>query len=194
MPAAPFSCPKCLTPLAIEPGTAQVAAACPKCATLIEAFFFPAFFRPEQTGAASTALMDSTEASCFYHPQKQAVQVCDGCGRMMCALCSVDLGDRHLCPTCIASGRKKGKLTTLEDSRMRYDNIALAMAIIGVLVYYLSVFLAPATIYTSIRYWNSPGSILGASKVRYVIAMTIATLAIVGWTLFFGMLIYHTRK
>jgi len=104
MPVATFSCPKCKTALAIEPGTAEIVAACPHCGEPVEAYFFPAFFRSLDTGAAAAALADHTEASCFYHPQKQALRVCDGCGRMICALCSVDLGAEHLCPTCIATG------------------------------------------------------------------------------------------
>src|SRR5271170_6640528 len=131
MPAAVFSCPSCKAPLAVEPGTTEIVSNCPQCAEPIEAFFFSAFFRPVQVGAAATALMDHTEASCFYHPQKQAMRVCDGCGRMICALCSIELGAEHLCPSCVASGRKKGKITTLEDNRTRYDSIALTLSVLG---------------------------------------------------------------
>ena len=189
-----LSCPKCQAPLGIEPGTAEITATCPRCASLIEAYFFPAFFRPVQVGAAATALADHTEASCFYHPQKQALRVCDGCGRLICALCSIELGREHLCPSCISSGKKKGKLTTLEGNRMRYDSIALSLAVFGMLFYVLSIVLAPAAIYISIKHWNSPGSLLGVSKTRFVIAILIASGTLLIWAAVFGMLLFHPGK
>jgi hypothetical protein len=194
MPAATFSCPKCKAVLAIEPGTTEIASACPQCASPIEAFFFPAFFRPMQVGAAAAALVDHTEASCFYHPQKQAMRVCDGCGRMICALCSIELGAEHLCPNCLASGKKKGKITTLEDTRTRYDSIALSLAVFGLIIYAFSIFLAPAAIYISIRHWNSPGSLLGSSKIRFVIAILVASTTLLFWFFVFGALILHHPK
>jgi hypothetical protein len=194
MPAATFSCPKCKAALAIEPSTTEIVSTCPQCASPIEAFFFPAFFRPIQIGSTAAALVDHTEASCFYHPQKQAMRVCDGCGRMICALCSIELGTEHLCPNCLASGKKKGKITTLEDTRTRYDSIALSLAVFGMLFYILSIFLAPAAIYISIRHWNSPGSLLGSSKTRFIIAILLASTTLLFWFFFFGTLILHHPK
>ena len=195
MPAATFSCPKCKAALVVEPGTTEVASACPQCGSPIEAFFFPAFYRPVQADTPAGALLDPTEASCFYHPQKQALRVCDGCGRMICALCSIELNTQHLCPHCLASGRKKGRITTLEDTRTRYDSIAMSLAIFGMLFYALSIFLAPAAIYISIRHWNSPGSLLGSSKTRFVIAILLATGTLVVWFLVIGTLVLaHPKK
>ncbi len=167
---------------------------CPHCAALVEAYFFPGFFRPMQAGVAATALVDHTEASCFYHPAKQAVHVCDGCGRMICALCNIDMGEEHLCPTCISSGKKKGKITTLEDTRTRYDSIAMSLAIFGLLFYIVSIILAPAAIYIAIRHWNSPGSLLGVSRTRFVIAILIASATLLIWIAVFGSMIFHHAK
>jgi hypothetical protein len=194
MPASTFSCPKCRAALAIESGTTETVAVCPHCASAIEAFFFPAFFRPMQAGTAATALADHTEASCFYHPQKQAMRVCDGCGRLICALCSIEMGAEHLCPTCLASGKKKGKITTLEDTRTRYDSIAMSLAVFGMLFYAFAIFLAPAAIYLSIRHWNSPGSLVGSSKTRFVIAILLASGTLLLWFAFFGTLFLHPPK
>jgi hypothetical protein len=193
MPAATFSCPKCNAVLGIEPGLTEATVTCPHCSALVEAYFFPGFFRPMQAGAAATALVDHTEASCFYHPQKQALRVCDGCGRMICSLCSIDMGAEHLCPTCISSGKKKGKIVTLEDARSRYDSIAMSLAIFGMLCYPFAIFFLPAAIFIAIRHWNSPGSLLGVSKSRFVIAIVIA----IGALLFYGavlILAFHPRK
>jgi len=145
-----------------------------------------------ETGAAPSALVDQTEASCFYHPQKQAVRVCDGCGRMICSLCSIELGAEHLCPNCIAAGRKKGKLTTLEDRRVRYDSIALSLGIFSFLFYVLAIVLAPAALYISIRHWNSPGSLLGRSRGRFVVAIILASCALLIWIAMVSVLVWHS--
>jgi hypothetical protein len=198
MSAVTFACPKCQSALNVEPGIEEISASCPNCTAELYGYFFPAFFRPASTGRLASALADHTEASCFYHPLKQAVRVCDGCGRLVCALCDIELGAEHLCPNCISAGRKKGKITTLEDSRTRYDSIALTLAIIGIIPFFMgfSIFLAPAALYLSIRYWNSPGSIFGASRTRFVIAIVLAILELLFWSaillfMFFGP---HPRR
>jgi hypothetical protein len=189
-----FLCPACRTELGIEPGTEEVMAACPSCAAPIEAYFLPAFFRPVEAGASATPLADAAESSCFYHPQKQAARVCDGCGRMICALCDVDLGSGHLCPACIASGRKKGQLTTLEGRRMRYDSIVMSLGIFSVIFYFAAIILAPAAIYLTIRHWNSPGSVLGRNRARFIVGCTLATLMLLVFFLGAHALIFPAHR
>jgi len=184
MAAASFECPKCHTELEASPEPAQLECTCPKCDSQLLAWFFSPLFRSRAVGASATSLIDQSEASCFYHPQKQAAQVCDGCGRLICSLCSVELGAEHLCPSCISAGRRKGKITSLEGSRTCYDRIAMSLAIVGILFYAFSIVLAPIAIYVAIRHWNSPGSLLGVSKNRYVIAIIIASLELTGWLIF----------
>lgn len=188
--AATFACPKCNTAFAVEAGTAEVSATCPTCASQLEAYFYPAFYRPIEVGAVAATLTDLTEASCFYHPQKQAVRVCDGCGRLICALCSIDLGSQHLCPNCISSGKKKGQLSTLENARTRYDAIALSLAVFGMITSFFSLVLAPAAIYIAIRHWNSPMALTGGSRARFVIAIVIATISLLLWGGIFGLAIF----
>jgi uncharacterized paraquat-inducible protein A len=191
MPEATFACPKCETAFGVDPGVPDVHANCPNCRSLLEAHFFPAFFRAPEPGGAAAALADHTEASCFYHPQKQAVQVCDGCGRLLCALCSIEMGREHLCPNCISSGRKKGRITTLEKSRTRYDSIALSLAVFGIFLSFFSLVAAPVAIYLSIRHWNTPGSLLGGGRrTRFVIAIVISVAEICFWGAFVFIAIY----
>jgi uncharacterized paraquat-inducible protein A len=194
MPEATFACPKCKTAFSVEPGTDHLASNCPNCTSFLDAYFFPAFTRAPELGLAPAALVDHTEASCFYHPQKQAVRICDGCGRLICSLCSIDLGAEHLCPNCISSGKKKGKIVTLEGARTRYDSIAMSLAVFGFLFYMLAIFLAPAAIYISIRHWNSPGSLLGVSRKRFVIAIILAVVELVIWFALIAVLVFHPGK
>lgn len=196
MAEATFACPKCRQGFNVEPNTEHIESLCPNCASHLDAYFFPAFFRPPQVGAVPTALVDHTEASCFYHPQKQAMRVCDGCGRMLCSLCSIELGDEHLCPSCISSGRKKGKITTLEGQRTRYDSIALILAAVGIIppLMAFSVVAAPASIYIAIRHWNSPGSLLGRSRTRFVVAIVLSIVEIVFWIVIIALIIVHPGR
>jgi hypothetical protein len=181
MIAASFACPKCHTALQATAEPGELECACPSCGSALQTWFFPALYRPPAIGSAAAELTDSSEASCFYHPQKQAAQVCDGCGRLICNLCSIDLGSEHLCPACLSAGRRKGKITTLETRRTRYDRIAFSLAIFGL----LGGLAAPVALYFAIRHWNSPGSIMGVNRILFVLAILIASLDVVGWLVFY---------
>lgn len=190
MEAGEFACPKCKTAFSVEPGTADLKSACPTCASELEAHFFPAFFQPIEAGAMALPLLDQADASCFYHPQKQAVHVCDGCGRLVCALCSIDLDAQHLCPSCVSSGKKKGRLQALENSRIRYDSIALVLAVMGIFTSFFSLILAPAALYIVVRHWKSPRSLTGSGRIKLILAAFIAFTALLLWSSIFGMAIF----
>jgi uncharacterized protein YbaR (Trm112 family) len=193
---AVLACPRCKRALEVDSGEAvEFSAKCPGCDARLQTFVFPALARHRETGTAAAAVLDATDASCFYHPQKQAAQICDGCGRMICHLCSVDLSGRHLCPTCISSGKKKGKITTLENSRTRWDSIALSLAIFGVFLSIAAIILSPAAIYVAIRHWNDTGSLVtGRSKTKFVIAILIATATLIVYAGLLAVLIFLPHK
>lgn len=143
---------------------------------------FPALYRPLDTGHAGEAVLTEQDASCFYHPEKKAHIVCEGCGRFLCALCDIPLAGRHLCATCIETGKKKGRLQHIGRQRLLYDDIALAVAVLPMLVWFVTFITAPIAIYIALRYWKTPTSILHRTKIRYVLAIVFAGLELVGWT------------
>jgi hypothetical protein len=193
---AALDCPKCKRAFEVDSGEAEeFSSKCPGCDADLQTFLFPAFTRRRELGATATAIMDATDASCFYHPQKQAAQVCDGCGRMICQLCSIGLSSQHLCPACISSGRKKGKLTNLENNRTRWDSIALSLAIFGVFLSVAAIFLSPAAIYIAIKHWNDVGSVVtGSSKGKFIVAIVIATLTLICYAGIVAVLIVYPHK
>ncbi|HYG77782.1 MAG TPA: hypothetical protein VEK08_22440, partial [Planctomycetota bacterium] len=150
---------------------------------------FPALFRKIETGQAGETVLVDTDATCFYHTQKKAVVPCDGCGRFLCALCDMALNDQHLCPRCLESGAKRGKMKNLQNRRIMYDSIALSAAILPLLVFYLTFITAPLTLYWCARYWKAPGSLVPRTKVRFVIAAIVATLQIGGWLILLAHLV-----
>ena len=161
---------------------------CPSCSRALYAIAFPAMLRPPGQGKAAEPLV-AEGASCFFHSQKKAVGVCGYCGRFLCHVCDIDLNGEHLCSLCIEEGQKKKRIKSLETSRTLYDEIALALALLPLLIFYLTVITAPIVLYLSVRHWNSPSSILPRTKVRFIFAILIAVLELTGWGALFYFLI-----
>jgi hypothetical protein len=161
---APISTGYCNTPDLIP---------CPSCHVPIKIDIFPAFSRDLQPGKAGEALVDD-QASCFYHPQKKAVVPCDHCGRFLCGLCDVEWGGRHLCPACLQTGKKKGRITNLDRHRLLYDGIALRVALFPMITIWLTIVTAPMALYLAIRHWKSPGSLVRRGKIRFILAMALS--------------------
>lgn len=185
------SCPKCRTHLLEGMFNQPDLAPCPSCGVPLHVEVFPALFRPIRLGETAQAVLVEGESSCFFHPQKKAVRPCDGCGRFLCALCDCELHDRHFCPACLEAGRSKGKIQNLENQRMRYDNVALSLAILPVLAYYLTFITAPMALYVAIRYWKAPRSLVTRSSTRFFIAIGIALLQVGAWITLVTVLIAH---
>ena len=76
---------------------------------------------------------------------------------------------------------------------MLYDQIALALAVLPLLIFYVTLITAPISLYIALRYWKSPRSIVHTTKWRFVVAIVFATLEIVGWGIGFFMLATNPR-
>ncbi len=187
--SAVISCTKCNTPLDREIINRYELMPCPSCKSLLRPDVFPAMYREVRAGKSGEVLLETSEASCFYHPQKKAVIVCSLCGRFLCDLCDVELNEKHICPSCLEKGRTKRKIKSLEDQRTCYDRIALFIAIVPMLGFWLTILTAPIVLFITIRYWKAPGSIVRRSRIHFIAAFMIASLQITGWTFFFASLI-----
>lgn len=186
MSAALIHCPKCKAALLHHACNREEFAPCASCNTPLQIEIFPAMFRRAEIGRAEVgrpgeALLLEGEASCFFHPQKKAVLPCDSCGRFLCALCDCEHQGQHLCPACLEAGRTKGKIKSLESKRIRYDNMALTLALLPCLIFYVTLITAPMTLYVAIRYRNAPLGLTQRSRVKLAIAAVIASLQIAGW-------------
>ncbi|HLH55184.1 MAG TPA: hypothetical protein VKY92_16380 [Verrucomicrobiae bacterium] len=190
----PVECPSCKAPLAEPLLNQPELVPCPSCRGLIHADVFPAIHRELATGSSGEALVIETEAGCFYHPQKKAVTPCDGCGRFLCALCDCELHGEHFCPTCLETGRKKGKIKRLEQERTLYDSIALALAVYPLLIFYFTVVTAPISLILAIRFWNAPRSIVHRTKIRFVVAIILSSLQLIGWGVGIYFLTTHWKS
>ena len=176
-------CPKCNGPLPESAINRPDLTPCPVCASPLQVEIFPALFRRAAVGRDGEAVLVETESTCFYHPQKKAVLPCEACGRFLCVLCDCELHGKHYCPACLEVGRKKRKIKSLETERTLYDSLALSLAVLPLLMFYLTFITAPAALYMALRYWNAPRSIVHRSKIRLVLAITFASLQIIGWVI-----------
>lgn len=194
MNVGPLTCTRCNAALLAGMLNQPDLAPCPGCGSSLQVEVFPALFQQPKPGLAGEQLLIEAEAGCFYHPQRKAVLPCDGCGRFLCTLCDCQLGGQHLCPTCLETGRRKGKLKNLQNQRTLHDSIALALAVYPLLIFYFTVITAPMALYIALRHWNAPGSLVRGNKVRFVAAIVLAAAQIAGWGVLAYVLISGVRR
>jgi len=186
-----IACPKCRAWLLEGVFNQRELTPCPSCGTPLQIEVFPALFRKFNPGQAAQPVMVEGESSCFFHPQKKAVVPCAGCGRFLCALCDCEFGGEHVCPACLEAGKSKGKIKALDNQRMRYDNVALGLALVPLLIFpfiYFTLVTAPMALFVALRYWNAPRGLVQAGRFRSVLAIIVATGQIGGWVTFFTYL------
>lgn len=181
-------CSKCSIALPDTLLSGQNAFSCPGCRAALEVQIFPAIHRQFQAGAVAERAVLEGETTCFFHTEKKATVVCNGCGRFLCALCDVELDNTHLCPKCIEAGRTRKTLTTFETYRTSYPSLALSLSTLPLLMWPITCITAPATIFLIIYGWRKPRSITGRRKtVTMIVAFIIALLQCIGWlALIFG--------
>ena len=178
--------------IALDAGTLAVAdpVPCPSCRAPLSIAIFPALARRIGPGSAGETLSAEGEAGCFDHPDRRAVVHCASCGRFLCALCDVEFDGQHLCPTCLETGARTGRLGKLQTQRVLYDRLALVLAVVPILTIYFTLITAPAAIVVAVRYWKAPGSLVAGKRVRLVLAILIALPQIVAW----GTLFYYLAR
>lgn len=152
---------------------------CPNCSTDLQTIVFPSLYRSTAQSGAEAA--EASEATCFYHPENRAVVPCASCGRFLCAVCEIPLGGQTLCPGCVHTGVTSRRLVQLENRRMLYDNVALALAVAPTLLIWPTLFTAPMAVFLSVRYWRAPTTILRRTKIRFVLAAAFALCQIAVW-------------
>jgi len=156
---------------------------CPSCGTELQAVVFPALFQDLPEGRAAATLLVDGQSSCYYHPQKAAVVACEECGRFLCSLCDLELGERHLCPSCLESGQRKGRIESLERRKVLYDSVAFWLSLVPMLGLWFATFItAPAALFVAVRHWGDPpNGVLPRTRVRNVLAIVFASAQIVAW-------------
>jgi hypothetical protein len=178
-------CSRCDTRLALEAVNTAALATCSACGATLQADVYPALFNGLASGHTGDRLQSQQEAGCFYHPDKRAQRPCSACGRFMCALCDIELEGRHLCPACLEKGKSSEQISQLVDRRVCYDQIALLVAFLPIFMVWVTIVTAPIALYLSIRYWNTPTSIVPRTRIRFVVAIVLSALQMFVWAMVF---------
>lgn len=179
-PALP--CPKCRKPLEAISWHDAERGSCWSCKKDFEFESFAALTidRPK---AVPQAVLVAEHATCFYHGENQAETVCEGCGRFVCAVCAVDFGGRRICPPCIAAARETDARAV--SQRTLFDGIALALAVLPILFWPLTLATAPAALGVAVIGWRKPRSLVAPRRTKLVVAGVLALAQVVGWILVF---------
>jgi len=193
MRGVPVVCPHCNATWPEEGKALAGLAACPGCNRNVTIAAFPAFDQPVASGASPETVLLDGEANCFYHPQNRAVIPCGACGRFLCALCDLEIRGRHLCPACLESSRRQGRLAELDTRRTLYDDGALTLAILPLLFWPLTLVTAPTAMGLAIASFYRPSSLIPRTRVRAYLALVLGLLEVAGWTvLFFNVFLAET--
>jgi len=161
-----IACPKCRQPLTPPSPGAETSLVCPECATEFTAYLSDAVQPPELSPGLSTPVNEG-DASCFFHEDRSAERTCDGCGRFICSVCDLPLGDRHLCPSCIEAAMKSSS-SSFVRGRVRWDWIAFLMGvspILGGLFFWWALpITGAAAIFLSVMAFRRPPSLVTGNR------------------------------
>lgn len=208
-------CPSCHFPLPAELyNSAKEHHVCRSCDTKVKIHALPALYLPVGS-PTETREVELGTASCFFHETKQAEHVCDACGRFLCELCSLPMGNEVLCTSCLERKREEPEGSEhLIPRQVRHDKLALILSAFPLFVFIFtslplfllfrsyirlelfygslgsafisSVFTAPTSLIVAIRYWRPRGIFTRGWRGRIIISMLLA-LVEVG---FIGMAIF----
>lgn len=154
-------------------------ARCPDCARPVKVLVFPAFLKAPGAGTFGERVVVDGESACFYHSEKKATVICDGCGRFLCGLCDIELAGQHICSPCLEAGRS-GTAAKIESKRPLHERTALGVAVAGLLLGPFGVATSLIAVYVSLRYWKEPEQLGTWRKVRKIAAIVLS-LAILGF-------------
>jgi hypothetical protein len=183
-PAAALTCPRCRHLLGPESWVDAADGVCLHCQAEFEFIPFPALTAERAARAPQAAVLEA-DSVCFFHAENRAEAICEGCGRLLCPVCTVPFGGRKLCPSCIAAA-KDSTAQTAPRNRVLYDSIALLVALVPLVVWPFTLLTAPIALGLAIYGWNKPCSLVrGRSRGRLVAAGLVALAEIAGWATFF---------
>lgn len=176
---SPLPCPRCRQPWR-DPAVSQ----CPNCGFALVSYIFPAAHRSgHESTVTSPSPAQASEAVCHAHPQRRASLACDQCGRLMCGLCDVPAGLRHLCPTCFDSAQTRVD-GDLPASRTLHGRIALTLSILPL---FPPTALAALIVLAVGR--GKPGSLVRPSRTEGRLALIIASLQLLGFALLIAAIV-----
>ncbi|MCD4819927.1 MAG: hypothetical protein K8S23_14685 [Candidatus Cloacimonetes bacterium] len=174
-------CPNCQRELSTKIYGLGKNSVCSYCKEPVNWYIFPRYFSKTENNEIPENILIEGESACFYHSDKKAVVTCDQCGKFLCSLCDLELNDKHICPNCFNSGKKNKQNFVYEESRILYDDLALAIAFWPIFTFYFTILGSLISIFFAIRYWNVNSSVIEQNKSKKIIAIFLSLLEIIFW-------------
>ena len=153
-----LACPNCegsVAPVETRTGWQN----CPYCDKRLQLWLWPVMHHNTSAAAAMP-----NQATCFFHPEKAFQACCQRCGRFVCALCDLQLGAEHVCPTCFERGRVdtglNGGQAEWRHRDVLYDSIALVIGWCWIIFWPVLLVALPMVIFLHVKYRKAPRSYL----------------------------------
>jgi hypothetical protein len=150
-----------------------------------DVLLFPAAIRAATAPQVET-IIEEGQSSCFFHPKLPATQVCDISGRLICDLCQTEWNGRIVSFEALQSAVSKDDAGAQANTRIRWDNIALGLAVLPLLLWFITIATAPVALFIAI--WQGrkgPCSVVQRSGWRYLLAGVLALVQIGLWAFLF---------
>lgn len=150
-----------------------------------DVMLFPAAVR-DAAAPQVDAVVEEGQSTCFFHPKLPASEVCAMSGRLICDLCQTEWNGQTVSFEALQSAVKNEGLGAQGNTRTRWDNIALHLAILPLLLWFLTIVTAPVVLFIVI--WQGRKgrcSVVQRSGWRYLLASALALLQIAFWIFFF---------
>lgn len=146
---------------------------------------FPACIR-ERNIVRADAVLAAGQSSCFFHPKLGATAICEVSGRMICDLCKTEWNGRTVSFEALQRLLEQGGAVAKGRARIRWDEIALALAVLPVIFIFPTMITAPAALVICAVHWRKgPTSIVRRSRWRYWVAGMLALAQSAGWLMVF---------
>ena len=186
MPHDALVCESCHLALPVSAASAGAPVACPRCGTVATLDVFPAAFRTREDDGDAALLVDSEDASCFFHGERRAVVSCGCCGKFLCSLCDVSLLDEHYCTGCLESLQANPNAgSRFQSEYQRWEVLAARLTLPSLLI---PIFFSPAALILAVMGWRAPRGPVGHPRRRagFVIAFqSVLTGLMCMWLIFF---------
>lgn len=181
-----LQCTKCKRPIENQKSGVNEKISCQGCGSILRAFAFPALYHVD-TYVNAEKVDSQEDASCFIHDDKKAVYNCCQCGRFVCMICDIHIGENHFCPECVASAKKSDNDKKLKNSTTLYDSVALGISVLQFFFGPLSILCSAIVLFMVVKYWNKVNTVVPRSKWRFILAVMIVPFGIwFGATFFIG--------
>ena len=172
---------------------ADSAVSCPHCNRTVAVHLFPALVQDRSGDQLESRPIIGNESSCYYHSNKTAEAICDGCGRFLCSLCEIEVPEGSSCASCIAKDLGSEQRAGKTNRFIRHDSTALMVAVLGIPFFFVSFITSTMSLYYVVRYWRTPLGYLPRSRWRFVVAGLISLGILSLWAFFIVGLVSEIR-